>query len=143
MRGFLVTGLTGPAGGALAEVPEPQGAHPWADGARLLVEVHAAGVSFPDLLQTRGQYQHAAPLPYVAGGEVARPGRRSNCSTPVRRSARWSSRSADAGLGRPGLLPGRARRGQCQHGTRGRDQGQRERRLLVAVDEGGAGEIGE
>lgn len=70
MRGFLVTELTGPSGGSVAEVPEPEGAHPWADG-RLLIEVHAAGVSFPDLLQTRGQHQHAAPPPYVAGGEAA------------------------------------------------------------------------
>ncbi|HVV07984.1 NADPH:quinone oxidoreductase family protein [Amycolatopsis sp.] len=70
MRAFLVHELTGPAGGSVAEVPEPAGAHPWATG-RLLIDVHAAGVSFPDLLQTRGQYQHGAPPPYVAGGEAA------------------------------------------------------------------------
>lgn len=71
MRAFVVKELTGPHGGAVADVPVPTGAHPWADGRRLLIEVHAAGVSFPDLLQTRGEYQHGAPPPYVSGGEVA------------------------------------------------------------------------
>lgn len=70
MRAFLMKELAGPSGGSVTEVPEPEGAHPWAAG-RLLIDVHAAGVSFPDLLQTRGQYQHGAPPPYVAGGEVA------------------------------------------------------------------------
>ncbi len=33
--------------------------------------MHAAGVSFPELLQTRGQYQMKPELPYVPGSEVA------------------------------------------------------------------------
>jgi NADPH2:quinone reductase len=33
--------------------------------------VHAAGVSFPEVLQTRGQYQMKPPLPFVPGSEVA------------------------------------------------------------------------
>jgi NADPH2:quinone reductase len=37
----------------------------------VLVEVHAAGVSFPELLQTRGEYQLKPPLPFVPGSEVA------------------------------------------------------------------------
>jgi NADPH2:quinone reductase len=40
-------------------------------GAGVVVEVHAAGVSFPELLQTRGQYQVKPPLPFVPGSEVA------------------------------------------------------------------------
>jgi NADPH2:quinone reductase len=35
-----------------------------------VVEVHVAGVSFPELLQTRGQYQMKPPLPFVPGSEV-------------------------------------------------------------------------
>lgn len=71
MRGFVIESLTGPDGGRLRDdVREPQGAHP-SGGARLLVEVHAAGVAFPDVLQARGRYQHATPPPYVAGGEAA------------------------------------------------------------------------
>jgi hypothetical protein len=33
--------------------------------------VHAAGVAFPELLQTRGAYQIKPPLPFVPGSEVA------------------------------------------------------------------------
>ena len=36
-----------------------------------LVDVHAAGVSFPEVLQTRGEYQLKPPLPFVPGSEVA------------------------------------------------------------------------
>lgn len=71
MRAFVIPELTGAAAGELREVPEPEGAHPWAQGERLLIEVYATGVSFPDLLQSKGQYQHSAAPPYVAGGEVA------------------------------------------------------------------------
>lgn len=71
MRAFMIKELSGPDAGAITETPIPEGAHPWTDGQRLLIEVHAAGVSFPDLLQTRGMYQHAQSVPYVAGGEVA------------------------------------------------------------------------
>jgi len=67
----VVSELRGPAAARLGEVEEPAGAHPLADGVRLLVEVHAAGISFPDVLQTRGEYQFATPPPFVAGGEVA------------------------------------------------------------------------
>ena len=37
----------------------------------MLIEVRAAGVSFPELLQTRGQYQLKPDLPFVPGSEVA------------------------------------------------------------------------
>ena len=43
------------------------------------VRVRAAAVNFPDLLQTRGEYQHKPPLPFIPGlelaGEVRRAGR--------------------------------------------------------------------
>lgn len=71
MRALRVPVTSGPEAAELAEVPEPVGAHPWASGERLLVEVHSAAVAFPDVLQSRGAYQHAAPAPYVAGGEFA------------------------------------------------------------------------
>jgi NADPH2:quinone reductase len=57
--------LDGPDGVELVDVPEPT-----APG-QVLIEVHAAGVSFPDLLQTRGQYQVRRELPMVLGGEVS------------------------------------------------------------------------
>ncbi|MBX6390123.1 MAG: NADPH:quinone oxidoreductase family protein [Frankia sp.] len=71
MRALLIPRLDGPGAAVFADVPEPGGAHPWANGERLLVDVRAAGVSFPDLLQTRGGYQHGLPAPYVPGGEFA------------------------------------------------------------------------
>jgi NADPH:quinone reductase-like Zn-dependent oxidoreductase len=37
----------------------------------LLVEVHAAGVNFADLLILTNRYQVSAPLPFVPGSEVA------------------------------------------------------------------------
>lgn len=37
----------------------------------ITIEVHAAGVNFPDLLVVRGTYQNLAPLPFSPGKEVA------------------------------------------------------------------------
>jgi NADPH2:quinone reductase len=37
----------------------------------VLVETRAAAVNFPDLLQTRGEYQHKPPLPFIPGLEMA------------------------------------------------------------------------
>jgi len=37
----------------------------------VVVDVRAAGVSFPEVLQTRGEYQMKPPLPFVPGSEVA------------------------------------------------------------------------
>lgn len=39
-------------------------------GETIIVEVHAAGVSFPEVLQTRGEYQLKPELPFVPGSEV-------------------------------------------------------------------------
>jgi NADPH2:quinone reductase len=40
-------------------------------GAGVVIDVRAAGVSFPDLLMSRGLYQIKPELPFVPGGEVA------------------------------------------------------------------------
>ncbi len=37
----------------------------------VIVEVHAAGVNFPDVLMVMGQYQVRPPLPFTPGGEAA------------------------------------------------------------------------
>jgi NADPH2:quinone reductase len=39
-------------------------------GSGVVVDVHAAGVSFPEVLQTRGEYQFKPELPFVPGSEV-------------------------------------------------------------------------
>ena len=71
VKAVVVSTLDGPDGLILDDFPEPEGAHPLAGDDRLLIEVHAAGVAFPDLLQSRGEYQFATPPPFVTGGEVS------------------------------------------------------------------------
>jgi len=72
MRAIQITEESGPDSAlALVDVPEPEPTHMLTPGAGVVVEVHAAGVSFPELLQTRGQYQLKPPLPFVPGSEVA------------------------------------------------------------------------
>ncbi|EUA89668.1 quinone reductase domain protein [Mycobacterium ulcerans str. Harvey] len=60
MRAIRVTRLDGPDAVEVAEVDEPTG-----DG--VVVDVHAAGVAFPDALLTRGLYQYRPQLPFVLG----------------------------------------------------------------------------
>ena len=50
-------------------VAEIQVAAPQGD--EITIDVHAAGVNFPDLLVVRGTYQNLAPLPFSPGKEVA------------------------------------------------------------------------
>ena len=72
MRALQIVELTGPESALrLVEVPEPEPSHMLTPGAGVVVEVHAAGVSFPEVLQTRGEYQVKPPLPFVPGSEVA------------------------------------------------------------------------
>ncbi|MCW2714685.1 MAG: NADPH:quinone oxidoreductase family protein [Frankiales bacterium] len=71
MRAVLVPDLSGPSGVRIADVPEPVGAHPRSGGRRVLVEVHAVGLSFIDPLQTHGSYQAGVSPPYVCGSELA------------------------------------------------------------------------
>jgi NADPH2:quinone reductase len=71
MRAIQITEETGPDSALkLLDLPEPEASHMLTPGSGVLVEVHVAGVSFPELLQTRGQYQMKPPLPYVPGSEV-------------------------------------------------------------------------
>jgi NADPH:quinone reductase len=72
MRAVQITELSGPATAlTLAdEVPEPPPEHPMTPGGGVVVEVRSAGVSFPELLQTRGEYQMKPELPFVPGSEV-------------------------------------------------------------------------
>ncbi|OBB47332.1 MULTISPECIES: NADPH:quinone oxidoreductase family protein [unclassified Mycobacterium] len=65
MRAIQIASLDGPQAAKLVDVDEPDG-----DGA-VVIEVHAAGVAFPDVLQSRGLYQYKPEMPYTPGGEVA------------------------------------------------------------------------
>jgi NADPH:quinone reductase len=72
MRAIQITDLSGPDSALeLVDVDEPEASHPMTPGEGVVVEVRAAGVAFPDVLQTRGEYQVKPPLPFVPGAEVA------------------------------------------------------------------------
>jgi NADPH2:quinone reductase len=58
--------LDGPAAVEVREVPEPR-----REPDQVLVDVRAAGVNFPDVLQTKGLYQYKPELPFTLGSEVA------------------------------------------------------------------------
>jgi NADPH2:quinone reductase len=66
VRAVHVVKLDGPEALEVVEVPEPEAA---ADG--VVIDVHAAGVAWPDLLLSRGQYQLRPEPPFSPGGEVA------------------------------------------------------------------------
>ncbi len=66
MRSLQVSSLDGPSSVSVADVPEPA-----AGEGQVLVEVRAVGVSWPDLLQTRGEYQVKPELPFQLGVDFA------------------------------------------------------------------------
>ena len=72
MKALQITELSGPDSAlALVDLPDPEPSHPLTPGAGIVVDVKAAGVSFPEVLQTRGEYQYKPELPFVPGSEVA------------------------------------------------------------------------
>jgi NADPH:quinone reductase len=64
MRAAVVTRLAGPDAVTVMEVPQPSPAP-----GEVLVEVHAAGISFPDLLLSQGRYQIRREPPFTLGVE--------------------------------------------------------------------------
>lgn len=66
MRAIQIAELGGPQAATVVEIDEPTG-----DDGTVLVDVHAAGVAFPDALQSRGLYQYKPAMPYTPGAEVA------------------------------------------------------------------------
>ncbi|MGO3896021.1 NADPH:quinone oxidoreductase family protein [Brevibacterium aurantiacum] len=66
MKAVQLNATDGPGSLALADVDIPS-----AGQGTVLIDVAYAGVTFPELLQSRGQYQMKPPLPYTMGSEVA------------------------------------------------------------------------
>ncbi len=66
MRALLLHEATGPDGLTLTDVDAPQPTE-----GMVLIDVHAAGVGFVDMLITKGEYQIKPPLPFIPGLEVA------------------------------------------------------------------------
>ena len=108
MKALVARELSGPAGLDYAEVDDVGG-----DDV-VVVDVGAAGVSFPDLLLLRGEYQLRLEPPFVPGMEVAgvvrsapyesefKPGQRVTGAVDARRLGRTGGGAA----GQPGPHPG-------------------------------------
>jgi len=69
MRAAQVTRLDGPLAVEITEIDEPTAEGPF--GPQILVDVHAVGVSFPDLLLSKGEYQLKPELPFTLGVDFA------------------------------------------------------------------------
>lgn len=66
MKAIQITSLDGPSALELRDIPSPT---PGPD--QVLIRVRAAGVAFPEVLQSRGQYQMKPDLPFTPGAEIA------------------------------------------------------------------------
>ncbi|WP_411282127.1 NADPH:quinone oxidoreductase family protein [Gemmatimonas sp.] len=66
MRAVICSSFDQPETLTVETVPDPVAA-----AGEIVVEVHAAGVNFPDALMVMGQYQVRPPLPFTPGGEAA------------------------------------------------------------------------
>ncbi|WP_072807136.1 NADPH:quinone oxidoreductase family protein [Rhodococcoides yunnanense] len=66
MRAVHIESLDGPDSVQIVDIDEPAGR----DDA-VVIDVHAAGVAFPDALLSRGLYQYKPDLPFVPGSEIA------------------------------------------------------------------------
>lgn len=67
MKALVVEELAADYGGCVLkeiETPEPR-------AGEVRIKVRAAAVNFPDLLQTKGEYQHKPALPFIPGMEIA------------------------------------------------------------------------
>jgi NADPH2:quinone reductase len=71
VRAVQISELSGPEAIQVVDVAEPAANHVLTPNEGVLIDVKAAGVSFPDVLQTRGLYQLKPDLPFVPGSEVA------------------------------------------------------------------------
>lgn len=66
MRALRCASHDGPSGAKVERIAIPDRAP-----GEVLVEVHAAGIAFPDVLQSWGRYQNKVPLPATLGSELA------------------------------------------------------------------------
>src|SRR3954471_7800530 len=111
MRAIQIANLNGPDEALeLVDAPEPEPSHLMTPGRGVVVDVHAAGVSFPEVLQTRGQYQVKPDLPFVPGSEVGGVVRSAPEGAPVQAGGRPPRRGRAGAGGRPRRRVQHARR---------------------------------
>jgi NADPH:quinone reductase len=107
MKAVQITSLNGPRDAlTLADVPEPEPSHALTPGSGVVVEVHAAGVSFPEVLQTRGEYQIKPELPFVPGSEVGGVVRSASDGTGLSEGDRVAAFCALGGFAETAVSPG-------------------------------------
>lgn len=66
MLAAQISSPDGPSAVVLTDLPDPEPGE-----GQALLEVHRAGVSYPDVLLARGRYQFQPALPFVPGAEVS------------------------------------------------------------------------
>lgn len=66
MRAAQITECLGPDAVRVVDTPEPV-----AESGQVLVDVVAAGLSYPDLLMSHGTYQFKPELPFITGVDIA------------------------------------------------------------------------
>jgi len=93
MRAAQVVSLDGPDAVKIGEVDEPK-----ASSDQVLIDVEVAGVTFPDILLTRGEYQYRPDLPFVPGSEVAGVVRDAPAGSHVKKGDRVSAFCAYGGF---------------------------------------------
>src|SRR3954470_15880859 len=71
VRALQIVELGGPSSLKLVDIEEPGPRHMLAPDGGVIVDVEAAGVSLPEVLPSRGEYQLKPDLPFVPGSEVA------------------------------------------------------------------------
>src|SRR3954451_23242130 len=71
MRAVQIVELEGPGSLEAVDIEEPGSQHMLALDGGVIVDVEAAGVSFPEVLQSGGEYHFKPDPPFVPGAEVA------------------------------------------------------------------------
>jgi NADPH2:quinone reductase len=100
VRAIQVVTLDGPRSVQHVEIDEPEPG----DG-QVLIEVHAAGVTFPEVLLTHGMYQIKPPPPFVLGSEVAGVVRSAPADAAVQPGARVAALSWFGGFAELAVAP--------------------------------------
>jgi NADPH2:quinone reductase len=106
LKAVQIVELSGPDTALRVEdLPEPEPTHMLTPGSGVVVDVHAAGVSFPEVLQTRGEYQLKPPLPFVPGSEVAGTVRSAPAGADVHKGDRVAAFCALGGFAEVAVAP--------------------------------------
>lgn len=92
MRALMLRETVGPSGLHLEDVPAVEGG----DGL-VVIDVHAAGVGFVDMLITKGEYQIKLPLPFIPGSEVAGTVRSAPAGSALRTGQRVAAMTLSGG----------------------------------------------